>query len=192
MGSNTGSSGEKPTHKVYLDAYYIDAHPVTNLQYEEYNPNARNERNPLSNCDACPATRVAWEEAQRYCAHLGSRLPTEAEWEKAARGTDGRQYPWGNAPPSREHCNYGRQVGHASQVGSYPEGVSPYGMHDLAGNMWEWVADWYDETYYRTSPRRNPKGPAEGTHKVVRGGAWNYDPPCRGFYVGFRCAKDAR
>ncbi|MCB0164746.1 MAG: formylglycine-generating enzyme family protein [Anaerolineae bacterium] len=159
-----------------------------------------------------PVTQVSWQDAEAYCTWAGVRLPTEAEWEYAARGPKANRYPWGNQPPSPDLVNYYRlhldtNLG-TTPVGSYPKGKSWVGAVDMAGNVWEWVADWYDSDYYKVSPKKNPKGPSRGTHKVRRGGSWaadntyiysahrhnqaGLDPNFRVDDTGFRCAGDAQ
>jgi formylglycine-generating enzyme required for sulfatase activity len=223
-------SDEQPLHTVYLDAYAIDKYEVTNAQYAEFlNAEGNQEEGGYTWLDADdldvrihesggvwqadagyedhPVIEVTWYGARAYCQWQGKRLPTEAEWEKAARGSsDTRMYPWGNEDPDCSRLNYhdsteGSCVGDTTPVGSYPSGASPYGALDMAGNVWEWVNDWYDSDYYDTSPYSNPSGPDSGDYRVLRGGGWyylwlyvrvaarygGYYPYLSGNYLGFRC-----
>jgi len=214
MGSNEANN-EKPIHKVYLDAYYIDKYEVTVGQFRKF-CNATGRTIPVqpswNQGDNYPVVNVSWEDASAYASWAGKRLPTEAEWEKAARGEDSRKYPWGNEW-NGSYCNHGSGDSlhidasdgyeRTAPVGSFPQGASPYGVMDMAGNVWEWCQDWYDENYYKKSPSRNPTGSSSGSIRVVRGGGWSvpqsycrsayrviYDPQFRySFFRGFRCVR---
>jgi formylglycine-generating enzyme required for sulfatase activity len=214
MGRDGTGSDEEPSHRVSLDAFYIDRYEVTVADYAKFLEKETADH-PLSWQEARggknqekPVLGVDWYDAAEYCQWANKRLPTEAEWEKAARATDGRIYPWGNDPPTAIHANFGQEkaTGYSAvaKVGSFEKGQSPYGIYDLAGNVWEWVADRYDEHYYQHSPEHNPRGATTGPLRVVRGGAWNSPPAiiaaanrnanvpsARRSDVGFRCAKDA-
>jgi formylglycine-generating enzyme required for sulfatase activity len=221
---------EQPQHTVYLDAFYIDKAEVTNAQYRKCveaevcslphytdRPNDYDEYNDPKLAEH-PVVDVDWTQANVYCQWSGKRLPTEAEWEKAARGTDGWVYPWGNTfdgsrvnfcdktcPDMFNDASVDDGYTYTAPVGNYTAGASPYGALDMAGNVGEWVADWYDPGYYSQSPGRNPTGPDSGIYKVLRGGSWNealagvrcaYRLGGRGpdhwnRDVGFRCAKDS-
>jgi serine/threonine-protein kinase len=229
MGSEDGDPDEGPVHSVYLDEYWIDRYEVTNIQFAEFLSEIDNQEEGgttgveewdsdsrihldgetwvvESGYEYYPVTEVNWYVAEAYCEWAGGRLPTEAEWEKAARGTlVGQLYPWGNSLPA---CTLGVVVGaqyvecgeHAVEVGSFkPNG---YGLYDMAGNVWEWVTDWYDSNYYTISPDENPRGPTDGISRVLRGGSWfNFQNNLRVSYrldhypdvtlefIGFRCAN---
>jgi eukaryotic-like serine/threonine-protein kinase len=220
---------EEPIHNVMLDDYYIDKYEVTNSRYAECvnagvcdQPDFRDSytRDSYfgdSRYDQYPVIYMSWSNANTYCKWRGARLPTEAEWEKAARGIDGRLYPWGSKFIGEllnfcdkkcefDYANKSYDDGYSdtAPVGSYPDGASPYGALDMVGNVWEWVADWYDEDYYAYSPHENPIGPAAGEYRVVRGGSWCYsgyyahssfrgrrEPDRAMYFNGFRCARDA-
>ena len=214
MGSDNGRLDEQPVHTVYLDAFWIDQTEVTNHMYTFcVRAGVCLEPTNSSSLQNGPVINVGWNMAEAYCRWAGRRLPTEAEWEKAARGTDGRTYPWGNSFPtctlaSLVSLGYGqpRCVNNTTAVGSYPAGASPYGALDMAGNAWEWVNDWYSATYYSQSPGNNPTGPESGNYRVLRGVSWDnnvdnvrsayrfggnpadYGPS----FPGFRCARSAQ
>lgn len=204
---------EGPAHLVYLDSYWIYQTEVTNAMYRacvaeqacprpvHANSNTRDEYYGPEQFDHYPVVYVSWTHAAAYCRWAGGRLPTEAEWEKAARGADGRLFPWGNQAPSPVLANYGTQD--TTSVGSFPEGASVYGVLDMAGNVIEWVFDRFQPTYYSVSPDENPRGPASGATRVYRGGSYhNVDDAIRvvmrgsraeghaNVDIGFRCALD--
>lgn len=202
-----------PDHKIKLSEFWIDTYEVTNARYaqcvdaEICTPPARTTSNTRSSYygdtrfENFPVVSVSWYDADNFCRWTGKRLPTEAQWEKAARGTDGRFYPWGNKfEPERVNSTLNGLLD-TVVVGSYPDGVSPYGAYEMSGNVWEWVNDWYDERYYSNSPTENPPGPDLGREKIVRGGGYGvYDAVMRTTYrrpvlperefafIGFRCA----
>jgi len=225
MGSNDGSANERPEHKVWLKSYAIDQYEVTISLYAKFLESAKSSPPPTWDDEAAtiagnrPVVGVTWQDAEAYCKWAGKRLPTEAEWEKAARGTDGRRFPWGHMQPFVDIANYNRGVwvseaitlvpvtsgleGMSVRHGTKEGGKSPYGLFHMAGNAAEWVADWYDRESYQQSPARNPTGPANGDKRVIRGGSWadvpmgirttvriSAEPEFQDRTVGFRCAMD--
>ena len=213
MGSDKGDDDEQPVHRVFLDSFYMDKFEVTNGRFAKFVEAIQSEppwgfadkETPVVRSDR-PVRWVNWMEAFGYCLWAGKRLPTEAEWEKAARGTDGRVYPWGSDQPTPIHAVFGLKEGAdmVAPIGNRDKGKSPYGIHDLAGNLYEWVADWYDEQFYTKNPAINPRGAVEGTAKVQRGGSYinnpyrlrssfrsKGDPTEHDPNVGFRCTEDA-
>ena len=195
---------EIPAHDVTLDAFWIDQVEVTNGMYglcvqagvcrPPVKINSDNQEDYFGNPEFqdYPVIQVAWYDANTYCQWAGRRLPTEAEWERAARGDDMRNYPWGNEPPNEQNSNANNTVGDVTRVGSYAAGASPFGALDMAGNVWEWVADYYQPDYYAESPSVNPTGPENGGFdhlRVIRGGSFQdnlFDLRVsnRGFEVG--------
>ncbi len=191
-----------PTHPVYLDSFMIDKYEVTNQRFEEVFPEHELRRSKFSNCDHCPVTKVSWYEAADYCYLIGKSLPSEAQWEKAASNGNGCEFPWG---PEFDPNNPKARGGLKLRDGSVPVGrYSPNenGLYDTAGNVWEWVTDWFSIRYYFQEVMYNPRGPSRGIMKVRRGGSWSDSikamatgyrdwsyPFSRGFNdIGFRCA----
>ncbi len=221
MGSITNDplaeKDEWPRHPVFVDSFWIDKTEITNHQYRLCVASGVCEapfeqRNSFFQ-DDLPVVGVDWFQSQAYCEWVGGRLPTEAEWEKAARGTDSRIYPWGNEFDGTrlnscdKNCiqdwkdvRWDDGYKYTAPVGSYPDGASPYGILDMSGNVWEWTNDWYAEDYYVDAPYRNPMGPMDGVQRVIRGGSWHYSgrnlravnrhkdtPTFRYDKIGFRC-----
>ena len=234
MGSDSRAADEKPMHKVYLDAYYISKYEVTNAEYYEFwklqaaSPQKVSQHTPenfthlpqigdwparAKQFPNHPVVGISWHDANAYVVWKGMRLPTEAEWEKAARGYTDRIWPWGNAmePHANTAANDDGYENRLAPVGSFPKGKSYYGVMDMAGNVWEWTADWYSDVYYWSSsqaaakrPKKNPTGPDVGSWRVIRGGSWidkiarcsttfrfYFYPNLKTSFVGFRLAKTA-
>jgi sulfatase modifying factor 1 len=234
MGSEEGSEFEKPVHDVHLDAYYMDATPVTNAQFAAFveatgyrttaerleriltiqeggaqSPEASWRTFATRGREDHPVTYVSWYDASAYAKWVGKRLPTEAEWEKAARGgVEGKRFPWGDESPGDGRANWNRRQSEDEPTPTLPVRSFPpngYGMYDMVGNVWEWCADWYVDPYYVVSEARNPKGPDVGEYRVRRGASWNVREdfrlrcsnrgamlPDRAWpNLGFRCAASA-
>jgi eukaryotic-like serine/threonine-protein kinase len=214
MGSDTGAPDERPVHRVSGSTFVIDRYEVTNARYAAcvragacsapalLSSFKRPEYFGALEFSDYPVIHVSWGQAATFCSWAGGRLPTEAEWERAARGTaDSRTFPWGDGPPDCNKANFAGCVGDTDRVGRRPAGQSPYGVFDMAGNVWEWTADWYEAGYYSRSPDQDPTGPDMGHMKVMRGGCWvsgtsSLRSTCRKAElpdlwapnVGFRCA----
>jgi len=220
---NEGELDERPVHTVYLNEYYISKYEITFEQFDKFCDETGRTKPEMGKVDSgsyifwgrgkMPVINVTWEDAKAYCDWLSQtrgeniHLPTEAQWEKAARGTDQRRYPWGNSQPTDLYANdfpdFDLGV-YTRIVGSFPLGQSPYGLYDMAGNVEEWCLDWYNANYYQNSPPKNPKGPSGGVDKVSRGGCYDparshsirsadrnmRDPSLKYDYVGFRLVKE--
>lgn len=210
--------GDEMKHQVVLDAYWIDKYEASNARYKDFVTATRHPApaywdNPKLNQPNQPVVGVSWIDANAFCKWEGKRLPTEAEWERAATGPEGdKAYPWGNALDPRK-ANYGMKNDRTMPVDSYPQGASGFGVYNMAGNVFEWVADWYEPAYYKDSPKLNPQGPKQGYNfgnqgqvRVLRGGSWLapassqhashrfWNRPENNSYgvgLGFRCAKSA-
>lgn len=226
MGSDTGPADERPAHQVTLRSFTIDRYPVTNAQFAEFlnalgtmhrhedrlfdadDPDARIERDKSEwrarkGYENHPVIEVPWAGAREYCAWRGKRLPTEAEWEKAARGIDARKYPWGNEPPDRSHARFGAAYNETAPVDATRAGASPYGVRDMSGNAWEWVSSAYRPYPYRaddgrenmgSEPSRGTRGgghdsPPEEITTTQRGRTLSRNPASGHHNIGFRCAK---
>jgi formylglycine-generating enzyme required for sulfatase activity len=214
MGSADGPNDERPLHRVDLAPFELDRYEVTNSRYgacvkvgrckPPALPSSKTRASYFGNpeFDEYPVIHVSWQQAAEFCSFAGGRLPSEAEWERAAKGSGTpRTYPWGDEPPDCTRANMTGCVGDTDKVGAREAGRSPVGADDMAGNVWEWTQDWYDASYYEHSPEAQPVGPSTGTLKVMRGGCWVSDasslrttcrkaelPDTWAPNVGFRCA----
>jgi iron(II)-dependent oxidoreductase len=203
MGDSRGK--DRPIHTVRVDSFYIDKYEVTNAEYRVYldqtgKPAPKYLENVKYNGDDQPVVGVIWDEVTDYCRWAGKRLPTEAEWELAARGRDGTLFPWGDVESIVATNTRESKEGRPLPVGSFAYGASSHGVHDMSGNVWEWCYDWYAKDYYKDSAYANPRGPKTGKEKVIRGGGWNISikdmafrksakPDDRYASLGFRCAR---
>jgi formylglycine-generating enzyme required for sulfatase activity len=198
---------DRPVRTLHIDPFYMDQHEVTNAEYEKF-VNAAHHRAPYNwpggkvpkGKENFPVVDVSWDDAMAYAKWAGKRLPTEAEWERACRGlAEGATYPWGERKPTRKDAYYNvvtgpQEVGHCN--------ANSFGLSDIVGNVWEWCLDWYDRDYYASAPAENPRGPAKGKYRVLRGGSWADEekyltcdyrswarPSERSPNIGFRCVK---
>ena len=224
-----GDMDEEPVHQVTLSSYWIDKYEVTSSNFTKFLNENKNEAHrfieitpsvtvkfddnvyqPREGLENYPVNRVSWFGADAYCKWKEKRLPTEAEWEKAARGTDQRIFPWGNEFPDNSRVTFRRKFSEKGfqvmePVEGMKNGISPFGVHQMAGNVWEWVSDWFDATAYQDENRIDPKGPESGISKVLRGGNWYYKayymrttyrfnerPDIFKVWQGFRCARQAK
>ncbi|MBT3604944.1 MAG: SUMF1/EgtB/PvdO family nonheme iron enzyme [Candidatus Latescibacteria bacterium] len=208
MGDEDGSRDEQPQRTVLLNAYWIDRYPVTNQEYKMFvdvtghrrPPHWTSGTYPLEQASH-PVTNISWQDAEEYAEWVGKRLPSESEWEKAARGTLGQTYSWGDAF-RKDNVNSTNDYGGTTPIDQFPGGASPYGVMDMCGNVQEWGSDWYYDDYYKTAPVDNPTGPAGGQYRVCRGGFYaenrmgvrcsqrHYAPPSTmQDHIGFRCAR---
>ena len=213
MGNRNEDSprNERPAHPVFLSPFLISRYPITNAEYRDF-VQCTNRKLPghwqlgsyPNGLAQHPVVNVSWQDARAFASWRGARLPTEAEWEKAARGTDERHYPWGDRYFDEARCNGSNKIGTTTPVDTFPEGRSPYGVWDLCGNVYEWCFDYYEENYYKTAPTANPKGPEKGRDRVVRGGCFadtrlalqithriGVDEVATRENIGFRIAVDA-
>ena len=221
MGSNNGNWDELPERETYLEAFYIDECSVIQSEYQRFVDETEHQppflglswsrqydwkhgKHP-ANRENCSVVLVCWKDAQSYCRWAGKRLPTEAEWEKASRGVDGRTWPWGNEWDNGKLACVGS--GDIQPVGQFEHGKSPFGCYDMSGNVWEWVADWYSPSYYRSDLSKDSLRPENTDYyreKVLKGGSWIHSefsmrcamryhksPKYRDNYIGFRCAMSA-
>ncbi len=229
MGSNTGSDDEKPVHTVFIQSFFLDVLPVTNAEFAAFlnSQGLKNQRGESFYDDQDndarihlhhskwqaddgyamhPVNEVSWIGAHDYCNWLKKRLPTEAEWEKAAKGTDGRKYPWGNTKPNNKLALYGAAYNASAPVDAFPDGASPYGILDMAGNQWEWVSSAYHPYPYRSDDGRENQtpGPIRSTRggghdsseeeitATQRGRNLSRNPKAGHHNIGFRCALSAK